>query len=231
MPHHVLSRSAPTYSGTSSAHTPLLHPPADRYHPANDHPKTQPFLGSSSLPASEASLFLTSKDSQLPPPLRVNLPTAQVPCKYFATGYCRRGSKCLFNHTLEQLKLQKVQLRPVLDSTSDIPQQEPRLSDTYMVKGNGKQALTLWRAESWKFHIARAKAVQSERDECESRHSKVMLDVERLLAKNDGIGDSARRVAASKIARKIIVVSGNSEGMAHVLGINHITETDFLTRP
>lgn len=83
-----------------------------------------------------------------------------------------------------------------------------------MIQGQGKQALTRWRMESWKFHIAQARVVQNERDGGELRHLKVMRDVERVLAKNDGIGDSSRRVAGAKNVRKIIVVNGGSEGTA-----------------
>ena len=57
-----------------------------------------------------------------------------------------------------------------------------------------------------------------------------MLDIERVQAKNDGIGDPARRVAASKIARRIVVVSANAEGTVLVLAINHTTETDVPAR-
>ena len=228
MPRSVWHRSAPPYSGTPSTQVHYLQQNADRHKPENDQQKLE---RSPRVQWPDASSSLTANNSQLSLPPRVNLPAAQVPCKYFASGYCSRGTKCLYKHALEHLKLQKIQLRPVLSSVFDISQQEPRLSETYMLKGQGEQALTRWRAENWKFHIAHARAVQSERDGGESRHSKVMQDVERVLAKNDGIGDSARRVAGAKNARKVIVVNANSKGMMESwTRINPRTETDLANQ-
>lgn len=56
---------------------------------------------------------------------RVNLPASQVPCRYFAAGYCQRGPACYYKHDLSSVTL------PGLENTGEGEKtREPENTDT-----------------------------------------------------------------------------------------------------
>ncbi|KAF8467682.1 hypothetical protein BDZ91DRAFT_121739 [Kalaharituber pfeilii] len=182
----------------------------------------------------------SSPSPQLPgsavtfPLARVNLRPAEVPCRYFLAGFCARGDNCWYKHDTSDLKIKKVQLRTVLKSTLE-PSDKEAISEQllpkeFMLPGQGQEALKRWRDGQWGAKTVEARAHAAElaeaSDKASSKRSKVKKDVERILAKQDKIGESARKVAEAKEKRKVILLGNALEGIESLLLRSFVNTTN-----
>lgn len=79
-------------------------------------PTARPFVpgrpivpGRPAVPPPSPPTSTSTAGTGSPPSRRVNLPANQVPCRYFAAGYCQRGEECYFKHDLATVKIPGLQ--------------------------------------------------------------------------------------------------------------------------
>lgn len=72
-------------------------PTAQPFVPGRQTTRTSSFTSPPTLPPLNAGSAASKP--------RVNLPASQVPCRYFAAGYCQRGPTCFYKHDLSSLTL------------------------------------------------------------------------------------------------------------------------------
>ena len=147
------------------------------------------------------------------------LPASEVPCRYFIAGYCTRGYKCPFKHDLKEFKIKSIKLKLVSPLEEVKPSADVTLPREHMVPGGSKAAIVKWRSDYLSAKAAEEKLSERKRLEEEElrkkqrNKKKVQKDLERILAKQDKVGEPARKLEKLAKERKVIMTE-SKDGMS-----------------